>query len=147
MTPRRATGALAAVATCAALLAAAPALAAATLSAPSTVTAGASVTVRARGLVRASYGLYIAYTERLGKGGEPIDCDAAIGPLHRNVAGSATFTGRLPSRLTCRTGAGPSLGTVPLRAGRYDLAVGSPAGAGVFNANASFVKRTVTVVA
>jgi hypothetical protein len=86
----------------------------------------------------------MAYTEKQTKRGQPINCSAAIGAL-KTVSTSAIFSGKVPTKLVCRTGTGPSLGTVPVSAGRYDLAVGSPVGAGAFDGNKSFVQRSVTI--
>ncbi len=138
-------GILAALAATLVAVALAPAALAASLTAPATAAIGGRVSVRAAGLVAGRYQLFIAYTEKQTKGGQAINCSAAIGPI-KTVKQSAIFSGKIPSKLVCRTGAGPSLGTQPVSAGRYDLAVGSPVGAGTFDGNKSFVQRSVTIV-
>ncbi len=118
---------------------------AATLTTPATATIGGRVSVRASNLVAGRYQLFIAYTEKQTRGGQAINCSASIGSV-KTVRRSATFAGTIPARLVCRTSAGPSLGTVPVSVGRYDLAVGSPIGAGAFDGNKSFVQRSVQIV-
>ncbi len=136
--------AMVAVATTLTAAALAPAALAASLSSPATAAVGGHVSVRASGLIAGRYQLFIAYTEKRTKGGQSINCSASIGAV-RTVKSSATFSGTIPSKLVCRTGTGPSLGTVPVTAGRYDLAVGSPVGAGAFDGNKSFLQRSVTI--
>ncbi len=122
----------------------APVALAASLSGPATAAIGGRVSVKASNLVPGRYQLFIAYTQKQSQGGQAVNCSASIGPV-RTVRRSATFTGTIPSKLVCRTAAGPSLGTVAVGAGRYDLAVGSPVGAGVFDGNKSFLQRRVTI--
>ena len=122
----------------------APVALAASLSGPATATIGGHVSVKASNLVPGRYQLFIAYTQKQPQGGQAVNCSASIGPI-KTVKRSATFGGTIPSKLVCRTGAGPSLGTVAVGAGRYDLAVGSPAGAGTFDGNKSFVQRRVQI--
>ena len=122
----------------------APVALAASLSSPATATVGGHVSVTASNLIPGRYQLLIAYTKPEGKGGQLINCSASIGSI-KTVKRSATFSGTIPSKLVCRTGGGPSLGTVPVTAGRYDLAVGSPVGPGEFDGNKSFLERIVTL--
>jgi hypothetical protein len=144
---RRYTGRPAVAAALGATLAAcalAPVALAASLTSPATAAIGGRVSVRATGLIAGRYQLFLAYTEKQTKGGQAINCSASIGSI-KTVKQSATFSGTIPSKLVCRTGAGPSLGTQPVSGGRYDLAVGSPVGAGVFDGNKSFLQHTVTI--
>jgi hypothetical protein len=105
---------------------------------------GAPITVRASGLIAGDYSLYLGKTVKHPAGGQAVSCLATIGrSVHSH--GSAKFTGRLPRRLVCRTGAGPPLGTIPVTAGRYQLLVASPSGPGSFSGSRSFVKRAVRV--
>ncbi len=122
----------------------APVALAATLSSPATATIGGRVSVKASNLIAGRYQLFIGYTEKQTRGGQAVNCSASIGPI-KTVQKSATFTGTIPSKLVCRTAAGPSLGTVAVGAGRYDLAVGSPVGAGAFDGNKSFLQHSVQI--
>jgi len=140
---RRCLGAAAAAAAIAAA-ALAPAALGAALSSPATASVGGRVSVKVTNFVPGRYQLELAYTEKQTKGGQPINCSATIGAV-KTVKKSATLSGTIPSKLVCRTGAGPSLGTQPVSAGRYDLAVGSPVGAGTFDGNKSFEQRSVTI--
>jgi hypothetical protein len=117
----------------------------ATLTTPATATVGGTVTVRAGNLIPGRYQLLIAYTEKHTQGGQAINCTASIGPV-KAVKRSATFSGTIPSRLVCRTATGSSRGTQPVVAGRYDLAVDSPAGGGTYDGSKSFLQHSVQIV-
>ncbi len=143
--PRLAVTAAAAAGATLAAAALAPVALAATLTTPATATIGGHVSVRASNLIAGRYQLFMAYTEKQTQGGQAINCSASIGSV-KTVSRSATFSGTIPAKLVCRTAAGPSLGTVPVSAGRYDLAVGSPVGAGAFDGNKSFLQHSVTIV-
>ena len=127
-----------------AAVAVAPAALGASLTTPATATVGGPVSVRASNVIPGRYQLFIAYTEKQTKGGQAINCSASIGPV-RTIRKSLTLSGTVPAQLVCRTGSGPSLGTVPVTTGRYDLAVGSPVGAGAFDGNKSFLQRAVQI--
>lgn len=119
--------------------AAAPAALAASLRSPATATLGGSVSVHASGLAAGRYQLFLAYTKPGGQ-----NCVAAISSA-RTVGSSASFSGKVPSKLTCHTSSGAAAGSVPVTAGRYDVAVYSPVGANGYNGRLSFIQRSITI--
>jgi hypothetical protein len=132
---------LAAMAAGAALL---PASAgAATLRAPATISLHGLLTAHATGLKPARYALYVGVTVSHPRGGQAIVCSAPVGRARR-AAGRVTFSGRLPKFLGCRAGAGPLLGSVATKPGRYTLVFGVPLGHGTFD-SATFFQRTLRV--
>ena len=120
---------------------------AATVSAPGSVPVGGHLTVHARGLVRGRYGLFLVKTAfQAPPGGESLDCFGRIGPL-RTLSGSATLSGRLPRRLTCRFGTGEVTRRIAVTPGGYHLLLASPSGPGAFDGTKSFVRRRIQVTA
>jgi hypothetical protein len=102
------------------------------------------LTVHATGLAKARYALFIGLTISHPKGGEAVVCSGAVG-LARKVSGRATFSGRLPKFLGCRTNGGPLLGSYTTKPGHYTLVLGVPLGKGTFSGNATFLRRNLLV--
>jgi len=122
----------------------APAANAATLSAPASASLGGHISVKASGLIAGRYQLFLAYTRPQSSGGQTVNCSASIGAA-KTVGSSATFSGSIPLKLTCRTDSGGTAETEPVAAGRYDVAIYSPVGANTYNGRRSFVQRSITI--
>jgi hypothetical protein len=140
--PTRKLGALATAAALAAAVALPAAAEAATLSGPTTATVGGHVSIRASKLTPGRYQLFLAYSKTVN--GSNVNCTAAISGA-KSVGSSATFSGSIPTKLTCRTTSGRTTGTEVVAAGRYDVAVYSPVGANQYNGRLSFVQRSITL--
>jgi hypothetical protein len=116
---------------------------AAAMTAPSRAVLGTRITARATGLKPGRYTLLLA-TQLPTQGVSPTICSAPIGSGSAR-AGTLTVRGKLPDRLACRMGDGPSEGQVPVRKGSYDLSLGVLLPPAAFRAG-SFAKRTIHLV-
>ncbi|CAB4933238.1 unannotated protein [freshwater metagenome] len=124
------------------VLAARPSLPRARLTGPSSARVGRTATFRATNLVRAT-GYRARLTRRLSVAGRTRTCSAPVGG-RRTASGTASFKGRVPSRLTC-AGAPRASRSRVTPAGRYTVRVCAETSSGSCRSTGSTVTRSVRV--
>ncbi|WP_026910831.1 SGNH/GDSL hydrolase family protein [Patulibacter minatonensis] len=123
-----------------AVYAARPSLPKATLKGPASARVGRTATFRATNLVRAP-GYRARVTRQLSVAGRTRTCSAPVGS-RRTATGTASFKGRIPSRLTCARAPRASR-TRATPAGRYTVRVCAESSSGACRSTGSTVQRTV----
>jgi hypothetical protein len=97
----------------------------ASISGPKTVRVGQKVTVKANHLAAGRYELFLVTPyDTDAKPGQATQCTAPISGLD-HARGTASFTGKVPSVLDCRSGLTRD-GTRAVRPGTYEFEVDAP---------------------
>ena len=118
------------------------------VSSPSTARVGDSITVRGSGLKKGgSYALRLVFNGQPSEGAQPVVCTRIIGKRKKpsSSGGKVTFSGKIPSKINCYQGNGPTLGTITVMPGKYHLLVSVPDGPTGSSAKFSFVRKALTI--
>ena len=115
-------------------------------TAPATVPVGSRITVRANGLEPGRYTLQLVQIVAAPTTTAATGCSGRIGSATATASGRVTITGALPTRLACRTGAGPVEGQIMAAPGHDLLELGVIVPPGIFG-QGSFVRQPILVTA
>jgi hypothetical protein len=97
----------------------------ASISGPKTATVGQLVTVKAKDLAAGDYELFLVTPyDSDAKPGRVTQCTAPISGID-HAQGTASFAGKVPSRLDCRAGLTPD-GTRAVTPGSYEFEIDAP---------------------
>ena len=116
------------------------------LKAPSKARVGDSITARGSALKNGGrYSLRLVFLGQPSEGGQKIVCARQIGKRQKASGGKVTISGKIPAKMNCYQGNGPSLGTITVQPGSYHLILGVPDGPTGSSAKFSFVRKALKI--